>query len=411
MDILLIANRIIGIVFFICYIYQFIYIPISAFATSKKAACKPKPNSIAVLICARNEEKVIGDLISSIHRQDYDRSLIYIFVMADNCTDNTAKIARDNGAEVYIRHSKRKIGKGYALDELLMNIKGLHPNGFDGYLVLDADNILSEDYISQMNICLSAGSDIVTGYRNSKNYADNWISSGYSVLFLRESRFLNGARKVLKTSCSVSGTGFMFSRGIYDEMGSWNYHLLTEDLEFTVDQILKGKRIDYCPDAVLYDEQPVRFSQSWHQRIRWTKGYIQVLRQYGIKLLKGIFKGRFACYDMSMSIFPAYLLSTVSVITDAVCLIIGLSSGASVLESLLPVFKMICDAYLIMFLIGAITVFCERKQIKASVFEKIRSIFTFPIFMFTFIPVSVCAIFCKPEWKKIEHNISVKNTP
>ena len=168
---------------------------------------------------------------------------------------------------------------------------------FDGYLIIDADNVLDPHFIDEMNNTFSDGFDIVTSYRNSKNYGDNWISAGYALWYLRESRYLSHARSILGSSCAVSGTGFLFSRRIKNKIGGWPYHQLTEDIEFSVDQIIDGETIGFAPDAELYDEQPVSFRQSWHQRLRWSRGYYQAFGKYGKGLLKGVFRGNFSCYD------------------------------------------------------------------------------------------------------------------
>ena len=103
-------------------------------------------------------------------------SLVTVFVAADNCTDRTAAIARTHGAVVYERFNQLNVGKGYALDFLLQHIGADYPAGFDGYFVFDADNLLAPDYIERMNEMFSNGHEIVTSYRNSKNFGDNWIS-------------------------------------------------------------------------------------------------------------------------------------------------------------------------------------------------------------------------------------------
>lgn len=183
-------GKITAVLLFVFGAYQILYIPI-ALIIRKKAGEAKETNSYAVLICARNEENVISDLISSIKNQTYNQELIKIFVMADNCTDGTAAICRALGAVVYERQSTEKVGKGYALEALLEGIAADYPDGFDGYFVFDADNVLDKSYISEMNKVFCSGYDIVTGYRNSKNYGDNMISAGYALSFLREGRFLN----------------------------------------------------------------------------------------------------------------------------------------------------------------------------------------------------------------------------
>ena len=235
-------NAVISALFFICYTYQFLYIPL---VLLKKRRPLPRPaasHRYAVLIAARNEENVIAGLLDSLAAQTYDMSLVTVFVAADNCTDSTAAIAREHGAVVYERFNHVNVGKGYALDFLLQHIGADYPEGFDGYFVFDADNILSPDYLERMNESFSAGNEIVTSYRNSKNFGDNWISAGYALWFLRESRYLNGARNRLGSSAAVGGTGFLFSQRILDESHGWRFYLLTEDIEFSIYHILRAKR-------------------------------------------------------------------------------------------------------------------------------------------------------------------------
>ena len=236
-------------------------------------------------------------------------------------------VARGAGAHVYERFNQVRVGKGYALQELLEHLEQDYPRGFDGYFVFDADNILAPNYVEAMNRTFSDGHEIVTSFRNSKNYGDNWISAGYALWFLRESRYLNHARFLLGTSCAVSGTGFLFSRQVLEETGPWPFHLLTEDIQFSVDQVTRGRKIAFCPEAVLYDEQPTTFRQSWNQRLRWSKGYLQVFRGYGAKLLRGAARGSFSCYDMAAAIMPAFVLSATAIVCNVTAAVLGAIRG------------------------------------------------------------------------------------
>ena len=407
MEILETLNFIIAAVFFICYAYQFFYIP-AALIKKDEPHKEGKKHRFAVLVCARNEEAVIAGLINSIHRQTYDRNLIRIFVMADNCTDNTASAARNAGATVYKRNNPNLVGKGYALEALLKNIERDYPrNYFDGFFVFDADNVLDKNYIAEMNRTFSDGNDIITSYRDSKNYGDNWISAGYALWFLRESRYLNHARMLLRTSCAVSGTGFFFSRRILEKNGGWNFHLLTEDIEFTVHNIVNGEKVAFCPKAVLYDEQPTSFRQSWRQRLRWAKGYLQVYGKYGKDLAKGIARGDFSCFDMAMAIMPAAVLTAVSVVINSCVAAVTLAGGGNVTPILISLGERVLNVYLTLLLLGGITTVTEWKMIHTSAVKKVFYIFTFPLFMLTYIPISFAAIFAKVEWKPISHSVNV----
>ena len=400
------VNALISALFFICYAYQFLYIPLVLAKKQRPLPCPPSPHRYAVLIAARNESAVIGGLLDSLRQQTYDPALLTVFVAADNCTDDTAAIARRHGAVVYERFNHVNVGKGYALDFLTQHIQADYPDGFDGYFVFDADNILTPDYIEKMNAVFSNGYEIVTSYRNSKNFGDNWISAGYALWFLRESRYLNHARSLLGTSCAVSGTGFLFSRAVLEETGPWPFHLLTEDIQFSVHEILQGRKVAFAPDAVLYDEQPTTFRQSWNQRLRWSKGYLQVFRGYGAKLLRGAAGGSFSCYDMAAAIMPAFVLSAAAIVCNVTAAVLGAIRGADLTIALWSVGQMLLNMYLTLFILGAITTVTEWRRIHTKAVKKVIYAFTFPLFMFTYIPISFAALFSKGEWKPIEHRVS-----
>lgn len=402
-------NTLIALLFLLCYAYQFAYIPLVWLRKPKAQTRTPRENRFAFLICARNEAAVIGDLLDSIHAQTYDQSLLRVFVMADNCTDNTAEIAAQKGARVYTRFDKTRVGKGYALEALRRNIRRDYPEGFDGYFVFDADNVLMNDYVERMNATFSQGNAIVTSYRNSKNYGDNWISAGYGLWFLRESKYLHYARTLLGTSCNVSGTGFLFGREVSDRIGDWPFHTLTEDIEFSIDQIIAGEKITFCPDAEFFDEQPRKFSQSWHQRLRWSKGYLQVFGRYGGRLARGVGKGSFSCFDMCMTIMPAYILSAISIVCNLFLCCRGLILGGDLRAAAVSILGLVLNMGLTVFAMGAVTTLTEWKKIHASPVKKLLYMFTFPLFMLTYVPISLAALFWKGEWKPIAHTVTLKD--
>ena len=405
----LILTRIVFVLSIPLCLYAVYFGVVALFGLRKKlpAAPQAKPEKrFALVVAARNEAAVIGHLVDSLYGQDYPRELYEVIVAPNNCTDDTAAIARSAGATVYERFNNVQVGKGYALQTLLGHLEQDYPAGFDGYFVFDADNILDPGYIAAMNRTFSQGHDIVTSYRNSKNYGDNWISAGYALWFLRESRYLNHARSLLGTSCAVSGTGFLFSRAVLEETGPWPFHLLTEDIQFSVHEILQGRKVAFAPDAVLYDEQPTTFRQSWRQRMRWSQGYLQVFRDYGARLLRGIFRGSFSCFDMSMAIMPAFVLSTVSILVNLTLGVVGALAGDNLLVAFESVGQMLLNIYLTLLVLGGITTVTEWNQIRTSSVKKFVYVFTFPLFMFTYIPISLAAFFCKPQWKPIEHRVS-----
>lgn len=410
-----IFNFCVFLTFTICYTYQLFYIFVVL--TRKAPVREVRTNhKFAVMIAARNESAVIADLIRSIRAQNYPVELIDIFVIADNCTDDTAEIARKAGAFVFERFNTEQVGKGYALDFGYKAICSQHADaGYEAFFVFDADNVLDENYFREMNATFDGGAKASTSYRNSKNYDSNWISAGYAVWFLREAKFLNQARLTLNTSCAISGTGFFIAAEVLEKAGGWKWHLLTEDIEFSASSIIDGIRIAYCPTAVLYDEQPVTFRDSWNQRFRWAKGFYQVFGHYAPRLVKGAFvneKGfRFACYDMLMTVAPGMLLTIISVLFNAIIVVLGLTgamtTGVMVMSSLSSITFCLCSYLLIMFVFGVLTTFVEWDSIRSTRDKKIKYMFTFPFFMATYIPIALIALVKKAEWKPIKHSISV----
>lgn len=402
-------NTVIFILFTAMYIYQYYYILVVLLKNkSKKIKGKNIMNKFAVIVCARNESDVIEEFIHTVQLQDYPSNLIDVYVVADNCSDDTAQKARIAGAYVYERFDNKKVGKGYALDFLFKILRSKKIK-YDGYFIFDADNLLSRSYISEMNKVFNCEYKIVTSYRNSKNYDSNWISAGYSLWFLRESKYLNYARMLLNNSCAVSGTGFLISSEIIDKNNGWRYHLLTEDIEFTIDSIINGEKIGYCNSACFYDEQPTSFRDSWNQRMRWSKGFYQVLFKYGYNLFKSIFKNRdFSCYDMFMTISPMMLISIVMILFNSSIFLYSLISNDFQTSKLAIgyVLSYFLNTYLMMYLLGLLTTITEWNRIQCKGYKKIFYTFTFPIFMFTYMPISICSIFKKVEWKQIKHSIN-----
>lgn len=399
------VNLIIGALFFILYFYQLVYMLIP-FIKKDKPHKEMKLHRFAVLISARNEETVITTLVDSIHHQDYPQELLDIYVIADNCSDNTAEAAKKAGAIVYVRNDLKLVGKGYALDYALGKISDERGQDYyDGYFVFDADNILDTNYISAMNRTFSDGHRIITSYRNSTNYGTNWITAGYALWYIRESKFLNHSRMLLNSGCAISGTGFLVSREVIKEIGGWKYFLLTEDIEFSIANAMRGEKIAFCSDAILYDEQPQTFKQSWTQRLRWARGFLQVFKKYGLRLIGSIFKknGR-TCYDMTMTVLPAIFMTILIAIINGVAIALGMYYGEDWQELVVTLAGWIAGAYAMLFAIGFITMLTERKRIHTSRWKKIKYLFTFPIFLFTYAPISIVAIFKNVQWEPTRHH-------
>lgn len=397
---------VLGILLTVCFFYQIVYLFLPIIFR-KKPKSNGKQHRFAILIAARNEEAVIPHLLDSIAAQDYPAELVTTYVIADNCTDKTALVSSQHGARVYERFNKKQVGKGYALDYLLDRIDadaGL--DSYDAFLVFDADNLLLPNYLTEMNKTVGEGYAAFSGYRNSKNFGDSWVSAGQAMWYLHDSVHLNKSRYILNVGCAVNGTGFGFTRELLREMGGWKFFTLTEDLEFSLWCATRGHKIGYCHDAILYDEQPTTFRQSWKQRTRWSQGGIQIAFRYTGDLFRGWFQGGWASWSSfettTLSLWGVSLMFLSGVMT----LILSLVS-TDILTTLQTLLFGLVTSYVSFAGIGLLTLLTEWKRIQATTLQKFLGALSFPLYMITWLPISALAGFRKFQWTPIEHTVAV----
>ncbi len=262
---------------------------------------KPK-KKFALVVAAHNEELVISHIIESLFKQNYPRRLFDVFVIADNCSDNTSKIAEDHGAKVHIRENNAKRGKGYALEWMFDRIFKMDTH-YDAIAVFDADNLVSPNFLTEMNIQLCKGHKVVQGYIDSKNPFDTWITCSYSIAFWLSNRIFQLPRHYLNLSCSLCGTGFCIDTSVLKEL-KWGATCLTEDLEYTMKLALNGIKISWAHKAIVYDEKPLTLKQSWRQRKRWMQGHADCASKYLLPLFKQAFsQGDLIALDCALYLF------------------------------------------------------------------------------------------------------------
>ena len=403
---LLLLSALVGL----AYMYQTVYLVLPLW---KKRRPRPAPPAIparryAILIAARNEQAVLPYLLDSIRAQTYPAARIAPFVLADNCTDGTAAAAREHGAAVYERHDTRHVGKGWALQALLEHIRSDYGwDAFDAYLVFDADNLLAPDYVAHFDRVIGQGFEAACGYRSSKNFMDNWITAGYGLWYLHDCAHLNASRARLGVTCACTGTGFGFTAGLLERMGGWPFHTLVEDIEFDTWCAINGVRMGYCADAVVYDEQPVTFRQSWIQRTRWVQGGIQVSVKYAGALLRGLFRGsareRWGCFENLTLTLYGYGSCALTAVLAALTALLA-AGPAGVLRCLA---LSGAGMYLGLLAVGCLTAAQERARIPGTARQKAAACLTFPLFMLTYIPVALCACFRRFQWTPVRHTVAV----
>lgn len=400
--------------------YQILYLVIGIFAPRIKYPRSQKKFRYAVIVTARNEERVIGKLIESIHAQTYDKGKIKIFVCADSCSDNTAKLCRDMGCVVYERFNTdpNLARKGYALKWLFDYIRADYDiTYFDGFAFFDADNVLAPDWFEKMNDAFATGAGMLTTYRNTKNFDTNFISAAYGIHFYRSSATLHRPRHLLGVTTHIAGTGYVLRSHLLK--GGWHYTGLTEDAELTQCMVAQGERIIFCDEAEFFDEQPHNFKVMFRQRLRWAKGKLVIFFKNGWRNLRGIFsckKGgqKWSNYDIFWYNFPGGLYAALlSLISAAAGLAAGLVAGTAVGDAVAAVsgwefYKNILVAAGIAYLgytaQAAVVMLREYKRIHCSAAKKVLYVFTFFWFDLMNLPISVVSLFMRVRWKPIVHD-------
>ncbi len=396
---------ILGVPFFIYGIYYFI---IGLFGITKHNhfSKSPAKQRIAAVIAARNEEAVIGNLIESLKHQNYPNALMDVYVIPNNCTDQTEAVSRAHGAKI-ISCSKEVASKGGALSQFFKYIFKSNDT-YDAFCIFDADNLVDENFFSVMNNALCSGVEIAQGYRDSKNPNDSWISGCQSVFYWTLNRFMNLSRYKLGLSATLNGTGFMVHRDVIKKVG-FDTHSLTEDIEFTTQCILKGYRVAWVPEAKTYDEHPLRFDQSWSQRKRWSTGTIQCFGHYSQDLLDSFVQDRnFCAFDMLMFLIAPFIQVLTSIYSISSFIILGMLYVSTNVWSTALNFAIFFSLIGLLFSVvfSVLVLWFENKKVKQV---NQRTIFSFWFYLLSWIPINV-QCFIKPidVWEPIEHTKSIK---
>ncbi len=385
-------------------IYQVIMALLSGRRNKQPVLPCDRYNRFALVISARNESAVIAQLLDSLMAQRYPKEYFDVYVIADNCTDNTAQVAREHGALVYERENLKECGKGYALNWMFNIIQREKPQGYyDAYGIFDADNLVHRDYLMAMNHQLLDGATVAEGYRDIKNPSDSWVSGAYAIYFWCISRFFMRPRHRLGMSGLVSGTGFVFRSELIAEKG-WVTETITEDCEFSLMQILEGHKVAFAEDAIFYDEQPVTFRQANRQRYRWAVGSLQCVKLFIGKLFRGTFTQKsFVMLDMVIYLMsiPCSAIVAINTCLGAAIRYMGQAHWYEIIqmELISLAVTIVC-----MFLHGILTVKLEGKSLRTVY----KGVLGWPLFLLSWVYISLFAIFYRnTTWKPIHHTSTV----
>lgn len=400
----------------LAFVFSVYYLIIALFGIyRKKNSNSVKPEkTFALIVAAHNEEVVIKDIVVSLNKLDYPKELYDTFVIADNCTDSTAKIARDAGALVHERFNDKEKGKGCALEWMFKKIFNMDKK-YDAVCIFDADNLVSKNFLNEMNKKLCSGSKVIQGYLDSKNPMDTWITGSYSITFWANNRMAQLSKVNMGISSQLGGTGCCIDTEILRKLG-WGATCLTEDLEFTCKLVSNGYKVDFAYDAVIYDEKPLTLVQSWRQRKRWMQGFVDVSGRYFFKLMKMGIKKRSltaidcAIYTIQPILFILFGVTTVLAVLGVILQIfnyayhytnvtISTGPGMGVMAVIMSVVGIVMYLYTPILLIAE-----KRFNLKVLFYYLIM-----PIYIVTWLPICIQAFLDKDnkEWDHTIHSRSI----
>lgn len=394
--------------FFVLYAVYYVVTALFYFKRRKRLPEPTQNHKFAVLIPARNEEAVIANLVQSIQRQRYPAGLLDVYVIPNNCTDNTKQAAEQAGAFTIEPDCPIK-SKGEALSFAIDYL--LKKGDYDAFCVFDADNLVHPDFFVEMNRALCAGAQVAQGSRDSKNPYDTAVSTSYSIYYWMVDLFYNRARSAINLSAIISGSGFVFTTDLMRRWGGWHTVTLAEDIEFSLQCALQEEKIVCVPEAVVFDEQPVRFGDSIRQRHRWVSGLFQGLYGYGKKLCSGVFIRHSAlCLDMllffiisimQISFVVGYLFAIV------INILMNINRGAFDLSYLgFTTLVSFGSPYICFGFVAFLCILFQKKNIKKAW----KGIFFYPLFIMSYLLITIrCTFRLDTEWQVVRHtkNISI----
>lgn len=407
-----IINNIFLVLCGIAFAVQIIYV-LFFWIKPRKYPKAQKQHRFGIIIPARNEEEVIGDTVRTLLKQNYPAELFDIFVVAHNCTDNTAKRAREAGAIVFEHNDDDPKHKrvSYALQHGFRKIIEEYDN-YDAFIHFDADNLMNDDYIARMNDALDSGVKIARCYENSKNLDQNMWTGVSGLYYIRDSRIACHVRSGLHTDQMLTGAGMMVSAEIIKRHDGWKCMGVSDDAEFTLQAMLEGERTYYVPEATVYEDQPSTLKDTVNRNKRMGNGLFKLFFSHGLRCFGKFFTTfRFGYLDM----FLTLLFIPIAVVA---CTWFPLYYGYKIIfaavvgdiEFLIFIGKLI--GYIILFafyipftLQSLLAAWLDRKKLNVKFRKLWPSILLSPVFMIIY-AVSIClGVFSRPKWKKIKRNV------
>ena len=237
----------------------------------------------AILVPAHDEGALIADTVRSMLEIDYPADLFTVHVVADNCHDDTADIARVAGATAHQRDEPERPGKGPALGWLLDRLRS-GDGRYDAYVVVDADSVLDPRFLRVMDARLAAGERVIQARYTVRDPGRSWsVGLRFAALAARH-HVRPLARSSLGLSAGLFGNGMTFKEDVLRDRGFSDH--LTEDIELHMELLLAGERVSFAADAVVAAEMPATLRASRSQQERWERGRLEMAGTYVPRLLR-----------------------------------------------------------------------------------------------------------------------------
>jgi 1,2-diacylglycerol 3-beta-glucosyltransferase len=228
------------------------------------------PVRFAILVPAHDEELVIARTAAALMRLDYPRELFSVHVVADNCADATAAVARTTGACVHERDDPRIRGKGAALNWLLDQLVIEVPD-VDAFVVMDADSELSPDFLSVMARYIRSGAQVIQALNLVQVSDDRPLIRIRELAFHLTCHLRPLAYAILGASCGLYGNGMCFSMALGRGL-RWNEATVAEDGEFFLRLVREGHHVALAEGATVRSVMPATFRNARSQAVRWERG-------------------------------------------------------------------------------------------------------------------------------------------
>lgn len=290
-----------------------------------------------VIVPAHNEEQVLAATLDSLKGQDYPRSLVEIVVVADNCTDATAKIAKQYGATVLQRFDIEQRGKGYALDWAITQLLGRQTPP-DAFIVIDADTWAAPNFIRLMTEKLYANRDdrgccALQCRYGVLNIQEGWRAGLMAAAFDLYNHVRPMGSDQIGLSVILKGNGMGFTREVL-QLARWQGSSITEDMDYTLDLIRNHDiAVGYVPEALVLAQMPITGAQGASQRKRWEEGRLRLLRERALPLVVEALRRRsLVLFDAAVGLLVPPLAELAALLLIWGCLI-GVGSAAHMFHS------------------------------------------------------------------------------